>query len=129
MATRDIAQGGAGARGTAPAPRLGFVGVGAMGAPMATNLIARFGPMPVYDIVADRVKQLVERGARGDYMHKDVTRAVDLARDVHSPALVANVVTQIFEAADAAGGRDDYHPIVVKVSERLANVEWPARTS
>jgi len=64
-----------------------------------------------------------------DYMHKDVTLAVDLARDVHSPAFITNAVKQIYEAADAAGWRDDYNPIVVKVFERLANVEWPARSS
>jgi 3-hydroxyisobutyrate dehydrogenase-like beta-hydroxyacid dehydrogenase len=60
-----------------------------------------------------------------DYMHKDVTLAVDLARDLHSPLFIPNVVKQIFEAADAAGWRDDYNPIVVKIFERLANVEWP----
>ena len=59
-------------------------------------------------------------------MHKDVALAVDLARDLHSPLLIPNVVKQIFEAADAAGWRDDYNPSVVKVFERLANVEWPA---
>ena len=61
-----------------------------------------------------------------DYMNKDITLAVDLARDVHAPALIPNLVKQIFEAADAAGWRDDYNPIVIKVFERLANVEWPA---
>jgi 3-hydroxyisobutyrate dehydrogenase-like beta-hydroxyacid dehydrogenase len=60
-----------------------------------------------------------------DYMNKDVTLAVDLARDLHVPALLPGLVKQIFDAADAAGWRDDYNPIVVKIFERLANVEWP----
>jgi len=250
---------------TSAEPRLGFIGVGAMGAPMAANLLKRFSHLSVHDVVAERVQPLVEQGVamidapvvtsqrpdrhpmpaldagtanigvasatyanlcflvggeaavvercrplleamgieirhvggigcgqickvinntivgstvvlaaelivlgvkagidpevlvdclangsatsqvmrshvqkfmvphkfpRGlfsvDYMHKDVTLAVDLARDLHSPLLIPNVVKQIFEAADTAGWREDYNPIVVKIFERLANVEWPA---
>lgn len=49
--------------GSGATPRLGLVGVGAMGAPTATNMSARFGPRPVSDVAAPERVEIFERPA------------------------------------------------------------------
>ena len=44
--------------------KLGFVGVGNMGMPMATNLLEDGHQLTIYDINQARVKTLCEMGAR-----------------------------------------------------------------
>lgn len=42
---------------------MGFIGLGNMGAPMATNLLARGKRVIVYDRVSDPMNKLVDKGA------------------------------------------------------------------
>lgn len=48
----------------APLPSIGFVGLGAMGAPMATRLLGAGFPLAVWNRSADRAAPLVAAGAR-----------------------------------------------------------------
>ncbi len=43
--------------------KVGFIGLGAMGGPMAMNMIKRGYPLTVYDIAEDRIGRVVEGGA------------------------------------------------------------------
>lgn len=45
-------------------PRIGFIGLGRMGAPMAENLLAAHYPLIAYDIVPEKVQALVASGAK-----------------------------------------------------------------
>jgi len=63
---------------TSAEPRLGFIGVGAMGAPMAANLLKRFSHLTVHDVVAERVQPLVEQGARAALSCAEVARQSDI---------------------------------------------------
>lgn len=45
-------------------PTLGFIGIGTMGYPMASNLLARGYPLVVYDVVQAAVERIVREGAR-----------------------------------------------------------------
>jgi 3-hydroxyisobutyrate dehydrogenase-like beta-hydroxyacid dehydrogenase len=45
--------------------RLGFIGLGAIGAPMAKMLVTCGFQLSVFDILAERIRPLVEAGARG----------------------------------------------------------------
>ena len=45
--------------------RIGFIGLGAMGKPMATNLIKKGFPLTVFDIRQEPVDELVKLGAKG----------------------------------------------------------------
>jgi 2-hydroxy-3-oxopropionate reductase len=45
--------------------RLGFIGLGIMGKPMATNLLTAGYPLVVHDINRTAVNELVEKGAKG----------------------------------------------------------------
>ena len=43
--------------------RIGFIGLGAMGGPMARNLARKGFPLTVYDVLAERVEPLLAAGA------------------------------------------------------------------
>jgi 2-hydroxy-3-oxopropionate reductase len=44
--------------------RIGFIGVGAMGRPMAKNLLKAAYPLTVYDLNPEPIKELVACGAK-----------------------------------------------------------------
>ncbi|MBI4591491.1 MAG: NAD(P)-dependent oxidoreductase [Candidatus Rokubacteria bacterium] len=58
--------------------RIGFIGLGTMGRPMATNLLKRGFPLVVHDIVADRVAELATAGAEAAPRPRDLARQVDI---------------------------------------------------
>ena len=52
--------------------KIGFIGLGIMGKPMAKNLLKAGYPVMVYDIVAEAVKELVQAGAEQGSSSADV---------------------------------------------------------
>ena len=52
--------------------KIGFIGLGIMGKPMALNLVKAGYELTVYDIVAERMEELVKAGARRGSSGKDV---------------------------------------------------------
>ncbi|NLN41783.1 MAG: 2-hydroxy-3-oxopropionate reductase [Clostridiales bacterium] len=58
--------------------KIGFIGLGIMGKPMAKNLIKAGYSLVVYDIVEDPVKELVELGAEAGESPKDVASKSDI---------------------------------------------------
>jgi len=57
---------------------IGFIGLGIMGNPMAKNLIKAGYPLVVYDIIAEKVDELVEAGAEAGSSSKDVAAQSDI---------------------------------------------------
>jgi len=51
---------------------IGFIGLGIMGCPMAKNLLKKGYSLTVYDIVPEKVDELVEAGAMAGLSNKDV---------------------------------------------------------
>lgn len=77
--------------------RVGFVGLGTMGGPMARRLVAAGYDTAVYDIVAERVNALEAVGARAARSPREVAAASDL------------VITMLPDSGDvlaALGGAD-----------------------
>lgn len=60
--------------------KIGFIGVGIMGKPMAKNLLNAGYPVKVYDIVVEPVQELVEAGALEGKSSKDVAKYGDVIR-------------------------------------------------
>ena len=58
--------------------RIGFIGLGNMGGPMARNLVRAGHELKVYDIVEDAVNPAVQTGARGATSVKDAASEVDI---------------------------------------------------
>jgi 3-hydroxyisobutyrate dehydrogenase len=58
--------------------KIGFIGLGAMGGPMAKNLIAKGHPLTVYDIAEERMKPMVEAGANGAGSCKEVAEKTEV---------------------------------------------------
>jgi len=52
--------------------KIGFIGLGIMGAPMARNLLRAGYPLVVYDIVPEKVHEAVKAGAEAGSSSKDV---------------------------------------------------------
>jgi 3-hydroxyisobutyrate dehydrogenase len=58
-----------------------------------------------------------------EYIIKDLNLALKTAQGHHVPQYFGSLALQAYESAVAAGYGDRYYPVVVKVLERLANVE------
>lgn len=58
--------------------KVGFIGLGIMGKPMAKNLVAAGYDLIVYDVVSDAVKELETAGAQAASSIAEVTGAVDV---------------------------------------------------
>jgi 2-hydroxy-3-oxopropionate reductase len=58
--------------------KIGFIGVGIMGKPMANNLLKAGYPVKVFDMVAEPVQELVAAGAIEGYSSKDVAEYADV---------------------------------------------------
>ena len=59
------------------ADRIGFVGLGIMGKPMAKNLLKAGYPLTVYDIVGDNMEEVVTEGAQGASSSKEVAASAN----------------------------------------------------
>jgi len=51
---------------------IGFIGLGIMGCPMAKNLLKKGYSLTVYDIVPEKVEELIDAGAKAGLSNKDV---------------------------------------------------------
>lgn len=59
-------------------PRVGFIGLGAMGLPMATNLVRKGFPVSGFDVDPGKVALLAERGARSASSIRDAVAEADI---------------------------------------------------
>ena len=58
--------------------KIGFIGLGAMGLPMSKNVLKKGYQVTAYDIVKERVDELVTSGATGASSSKDVAEHSDV---------------------------------------------------
>jgi 2-hydroxy-3-oxopropionate reductase len=58
--------------------KIGFIGLGIMGKPMAKNLLKAGYPLTVYDIIPEKCKEVVEAGAKAGSSNKDVAEKSEL---------------------------------------------------
>src|SRR5213078_2402719 len=65
-------------RGRMMAPRIGFIGLGIMGKPMARNLIKAGFPVTVHNRSRGKVDELVKEGATPASSPREVASAVDI---------------------------------------------------
>jgi len=57
---------------------IGFIGLGIMGNPMAKNLLKKGYPLTVYDIVPEKIDDLVEAGAKAGSSSKEVAEKSEI---------------------------------------------------
>jgi 3-hydroxyisobutyrate dehydrogenase/putative dehydrogenase len=91
--------------------RVGFIGVGAMGEPMARRLLGDDADLIVYDPAAERVAPLVEAGARGAASAREVGEGSDAL--VLMVATAAQAEAALFGAEGAASAMRSGAAIVV----------------
>jgi 2-hydroxy-3-oxopropionate reductase len=58
--------------------KIGFIGLGIMGKPMAMNLLKAGYSLTVYDIVPERIKEVVKAGAKAGSSSKDVAEKSEI---------------------------------------------------
>ena len=76
-------------------PRIGFIGLGNVGGPLAGNLLRHGIELTVRDLDPQRVASLVERGARAASSPRELAAGVDLVITcLPSPAVSAQVMEQ-----------------------------------
>jgi 3-hydroxyisobutyrate dehydrogenase-like beta-hydroxyacid dehydrogenase len=75
-------------------PRIGFIGLGAMGKPMAVNLVKKRFPLTVYDLRPEPMEQLAALGAQKAASSKEVADKSDVVITmlVSSPDVEAAVL-------------------------------------
>lgn len=78
--------------------RIGFIGVGAMGRPMAKNLLKAGYPLTVYDLNPEPIKELVACGA------KAANSSAQAARDVEVIITMLPACDEVKAAVLGAGG-------------------------
>ena len=79
----------------APRERIGFIGLGSMGRPMATSLVRKRFPVAAFDTIAAHIATLVERGADS---------ASDLASLVSTADVIITMLPNTPDVASVVGG-------------------------
>jgi 3-hydroxyisobutyrate dehydrogenase-like beta-hydroxyacid dehydrogenase len=73
-------------------PIVGFIGLGAMGKPMATNIIKKGYPLVVWNRTKEKVKELVELGAKVAETPKEVAQLSDVIITMLATPKVTEIV-------------------------------------
>ncbi|EPE4210637.1 NAD-binding protein [Escherichia coli] len=99
---------------------IAFIGLGQMGSPMASNLLQQGHQLRVFDVNAEAVRHLVDKGATPAFMidlaHKDLGIALDVANQLHVPMPLGAASREVYSQARAAGrGRQDWSAILEQV--------------
>ena len=85
-------------------PRLGFIGLGAMGGPMARNLMRAGYPLAAFDIDAERLAACVAAGAAAAENAEDAVRRADVVlTSLRSSAIFVEVAEQALVPSARAG--------------------------
>src|SRR5262245_59824455 len=109
-------------------PRIGFIGLGIMGKPMANNLMKAGYSLVVHNRSRAKVEELVKGGATGATSPKDVASAVDViitmlpnSPDVELVALGPNGIKEGAQRGQLYIDMSTINPIVSqKVARELA---------
>ena len=104
--------------------KLGFIGLGAMGKPMAKRLVAASHDLFVYDVAESAVNELAKLGARGCSSPSEVAKASEMTLlSLPNSAIVARVVAGdngVFAGAVEGHTIIDLSSVDPKSTRRLA---------
>lgn len=104
--------------------KLGFIGLGAMGKPMAKRLVAASHDLFVYDVAESAVDELVKHGARGCSSPLEVAKETEMILlSLPNSAIVARVVAGdegVFVGAGEGHTIIDLSSVDPKSTRRLA---------
>ncbi len=104
--------------------RIGFIGLGIMGKPMAKNLLKAGHELRVYDILTDPVKELVAAGARAAASPKEAAEGQELVITMlpNSPEVKEAMLgpSGVIEGVDSSTIVADMSSIAPLVSQELA---------
>jgi 2-hydroxy-3-oxopropionate reductase len=101
--------------------RIGFIGLGIMGNPMAKNLIKSGYDVTVYDIVATRIEDVVRTGAQAGTSPKDVAAQTEIiitmlpnSPDVKEAVLGSNGVLEGVKSGSVVVDMSSIAPLVAQ---------------
>jgi 3-hydroxyisobutyrate dehydrogenase-like beta-hydroxyacid dehydrogenase len=102
-------------------PTIGFIGLGQIGGPMAGRLVGWPGGLVVFDVVADAVAALVEKGATGAADVAEVGAAAQVVEVmVRDDAQVRTVVDELLTTMAAGAVIAVHSTIRAETAEELA---------
>ncbi len=106
------------------AERIGFVGLGIMGKPMAKNLLKAGYSLTVYDVVGDRMEEVVTEGAAAASSSKEVAaksdRTITMLPDSADSEAAILGANGVLEGANPGSVIIDMSSIAPLVSQRIA---------
>jgi 3-hydroxyisobutyrate dehydrogenase-like beta-hydroxyacid dehydrogenase len=94
-------------------PKIGFMGLGIMGTPMAANLLAAGYPVMVYNRSSEKAAPLVQQGAGQASHPKALARAVDI---VIAMVTGPEALGHLLWGPDGAGGAFDHKKTFINMS-------------
>ena len=108
--------------------RIGFIGLGIMGSPMAANLVRAGHQVAGHDHKQSSMDRLAAAGGQAaatmgfriDLHHKDMGIAMAAARDADASLPMTGLVDQLIAAARAQGYGKLDHSALLKVIESLS---------
>lgn len=104
--------------------KIGFIGLGIMGRPMARNLMKAGYPLTVYDVVGEAMEELVSEGADGASSSKEVaektTMIITMLPDSADSEIVILGPQGVLEGAKPGSRIIDMSSIAPLVSQKIA---------
>ena len=104
--------------------KIGFIGLGIMGRPMARNLMKAGYPVTVYDVVGEAMEELVSEGADGASSSKEVaektTKIITMLPDSADSEIVILGPQGVLEGAKPGSRIIDMSSIAPSVSQKIA---------
>jgi len=105
-------------------PRIGFIGLGVMGRPMAKNLLNAGYSLVIHDRISEPVRELVEAGAEAGLNPRDVAEKADVVITMlpDSPDVERVILGEkgVLDGAKAGSITIDMSSIAPLVSRRIA---------
>lgn len=108
--------------------KIGFIGLGVMGKPMARNLLKAGYPLILYDIRPEPVEELVRAGADQASSPKEVAEKSEVIITMLPDSPDVEEVILGKEGAKKGSIIIDMSSIAPLVSQRIAREGWPAAT-
>ena len=115
---------------TAPAQRIGWIGLGAMGGAMARNVVKAGFSLTVYDIRPEAIATLAADGATGASSVTDLAERADMVFVcLASEAASLAVATEVFAATDKPAIYVEHSTLTPRTMQQLADMAAAAGVS
>jgi 3-hydroxyisobutyrate dehydrogenase-like beta-hydroxyacid dehydrogenase len=98
-------------------PRVGFIGIGAMGTPMSQNIEKAGFPLTVYDRLPERTAEFAARGVPVASCCVEVARKSDIVM-----TMIGQVAEELEVVLGASGALEGAHPGLIVIDSSIVGI-------